>query len=1214
MIEVIDLQILENITGEKNKGNLNRVFQNLFDKIQKYLDLKPFHTKVKVTFIKNKVPNISKSGDIFSLGVNRYTQNEVLIIEIKENYKKFLNFIFLREIFNLFVPSKVKNYEVVQIVINQIIMTHLAKSAFLDEWRGIIRERLEDHDILSTGVSRLSTFGRLEHFFNYISSNSQQNLIQFFFKYLRENTALISDRYEDFEDIFFDKFTNISQAENSDEVIETIRCITEIFYKVKTYTNILNYKTYFQEFKKSGELETELSQRKFIMEMDWIKKNSYIAPSYQLNWNTINVSVIVLFLKFNLLLDKGKIYKIINQLPFFMSPKFSYDSFALNISGYVVIPNIYLNDFKRFLEKLEAFGYLIKYHCLLLNTHRHSVNLNYLREYTKKRRIINPEHNQYSMKNEIEFELEMDSNYDNNELSLLDFLLFDRIRYYSAIGLGFERRSDMIHTIKSDLLNEIITERVKIKDLRNILKIFQESIDLTTGFIHLLEANKKFGFFYIKATLETSYTLLKLMERVLNNNSNIKNYSQFQNLVENQDLSQQIEEKILFKNFYSQNGNIKEFFTIFYQSKKEYNKRIKNLKKFSDLVNACYNLKIFNLKSIKKILQDRNVVDQIYKTKEANLKKDFEKWKPYKITIQEIDNIINKFLKKDPPIIQPILINTIIFGEKDYLQLILTDSEEILKQMDKIKKYFPRVLINSTKDLESNENLLYVEISTPSLTKEEKKQFFSIFYNIFKENLLYGKSFVWSGMIDAVSKKNFYDFQNKQFFYTKDLYEQFFLYVQKILGHSLKKHPNKMSKTQEKFWSKEKHIIRLIKTMNYYDKKEKIDLTPTNLHKLVQFNLSLKENLANPKKFQEIKTGEFFRNYVKSIKCIPAFQHFGFEQFFLYMYPTDMDEIDFKLLLSNTFQKVKYPACIDDSNSLLIKYLMPYRSPNLKYIRWLTKAKKIIREYVAFSVKKIYQIFQFHTNLNSDGWDYNLDKFKIYMQNILFNPNYNIILPEMKIFDLEEKFTSEGFTPNSPEFESLCDIYNWHSIDLKSYLSGKTFLKEHQITGLLKKNLIFPYLSLKNLGFQEKIYIILPNVKKETINTLIKVYSFFNVGYIYEIGGEFYIDGFNEEEKFERGLMIELYFPKCEIGEFEKLFELLFEYLEIKHYLLLNDLVDGKNLIKSIFGNLKFLRTYNPLKNLKWSETDKIWLNNKLFSQELGFIYPELMFKENVKR
>ena len=86
MIEFIDLQILENITGEKNKGNLNRVFQNLFNKIEGYLDLKPYHRKVKVVITKNKALNISKSEEAFSIGVNRFKHDKVLIIEIKENY------------------------------------------------------------------------------------------------------------------------------------------------------------------------------------------------------------------------------------------------------------------------------------------------------------------------------------------------------------------------------------------------------------------------------------------------------------------------------------------------------------------------------------------------------------------------------------------------------------------------------------------------------------------------------------------------------------------------------------------------------------------------------------------------------------------------------------------------------------------------------------------------------------------------------------------------------------------------------------------------------------------------------------------------------------------------------------------------------------------------------------------------------------------------
>ncbi|GAH59017.1 unnamed protein product, partial [marine sediment metagenome] len=275
------------------------------------------------------------------------------------------------------------------------------------------------------------------------------------------------------------------------------------FYKKKNYLNLSNYKSYFQEFKKSGVIETELSLRKFNSNLDKIKNNSYVAPSYQLNWNTINISLISVFLRFNPLLNKAKIYKMIKKFPFFVAPKVSYDSFAVDLSGYMVIPKVYLDDFYRFIEKLEDFGYIIRHDCLTINANRHFVNLNYLKEYSKIHRILNLDHRQYDRRNEIEFKIDLGT-YCNNELSLLDFLVLDRIRFYSVSGLGFERKSDTLNEIKSDLLNGIITERAHIKNLRNNLKLFRGSIELTTEFMNFLKINQKFGFFYIKEMLDTS--------------------------------------------------------------------------------------------------------------------------------------------------------------------------------------------------------------------------------------------------------------------------------------------------------------------------------------------------------------------------------------------------------------------------------------------------------------------------------------------------------------------------------------------------------------------------------------------------------------------------------------------------------------------------------------------------------------------------------------
>jgi hypothetical protein len=135
----------------------------------------------------------------------------------------------------------------------------------------------------------------------------------------------------------------------------------------------------------------------------------------------------------------------------------------------------------------------------------------------------------------------------------------------------------------------------------------------------------------------------------------------------------------------------------------------------------------------------------------------------------------------------------------------------------------------------------------------------------------------------------------------------------------------------------------------------------------------------------------------------------------------------------------------------------------------------------------------------------------------------------------------------------------------------------------------------------------LPVVKKLHNEKLLKIFNFFNLGFINEIEGEYFIYGMPGEIKFENGLMIKLYLPDCQLDEFEKIFDSIFDYLGIKHYVILHNLVDGKSILKSIYGNIDFLKLYNPLKNLIWNEKDKIWMNHKLFNEKFEKIYPDLI-------
>jgi len=99
--------------------------------------------------------------------------------------------------------------------------------------------------------------------------------------------------------------------------------------------------------------------------------------------------------------------------------------------------------------------------------------------------------------------------------------------------------------------------------------------------------------------------------------------------------------------------------------------------------------------------------------------------------------------------------------------------------------------------------------------------------------------------------------------------------------------------------------------------------------------------------------------------------------------------------------------------------------------------------------------------------------------------------------------------------------------------------------------------------------------------------------------------------QFETGLLIEIWFPQCELDEFFNTFDLIFEYCEVDHFLTLTDLVKGRTLLKNIYGNLDFLDSCNPLTNLKWNSKDKIWMNHKLYNEFFEPLYPDLFYGEN---
>lgn len=1193
-----NIEILKSFPKELDNQKINDIFVNLLKEIENYLKLEVITSEIEIVSSQQKSNVEIKRNNILDFGVKRYYQNGILIIEILEEFEKYFPVIYLREAYYCFVPNKLKDNDGIKIIINQIIEINLEKFEIINEWSQLVKKYIIDYDFLSTEFDRLEKFLKLEE------SNN------FFFDYIRRNVNIIDENMENFHDNLIKNFIlKTSKYLFDNEMVETLRILTKIFYKVKSYKALLEYKNYFKNFKKSGEIKTEISLRKFSENVKWINKFTNIAPSYLIYWKSINVGAVYCKLCFNPLLDKAQIDLIIENLPFFIWPKSSESSFAVEVTGWFMLPLIYQKDLSNFLEKLELYGYLVKKKCFLYDTTGNFLNLNYFREFYRKGRIINPEHFQYDKKYEIDFKIDFNQYIDVIKLSILDYLIINRLPYWSTDGFSFERRTETLRTIKSDLFNEILSQTRLIRKLKKNIEIVHSDSELKNKFLQFLNRNQNFGFFYIKELLENLKISLKLTKTILSKNPDIKSAYQFQEFVDKTDITLKLDDNIIFNKNNIKKIIYQDLLPIYFQNRKEFNKEFNNYRIFTRVFASCYRIKIFDLKAITRIIEDKTIVKRIYSVKEQKLRKILQEYKLQNITSNNIDDIIDSFVDEKSSVIKPFLIGTINTTNfaKYFIEIILKDNYRTRKIIDNIKKYFPRFSSDSGVDLFSNEKLRLISIYLPNINKNEKKMFLSILFNLFKDNLISIKRYFYDGFFKSITLKDFYDLDKQEFFYTGDLFEQYFIYVQKVFGNELKTFEESITNRQKSFWSLEKSLNNLVKKVNDRVSREQIIFNIDKLSELLNFHLNLKKILLSPIKFKEINKKDFFKEYIKSIKFIPVFQNFGLGQYYLYIRPISMDTIDFKLLFNNTFQKVRYPAYIDNIQPIFIKSLFPYRNLNQSYLNWLIKSKKIISEYCSFFIKKIYILFHFDYNISSNGWEIDSNRFKAYIQKVLFEPNFKFVTSKTKEYNIGALSKSDYLSPDSPYFKSLTQIHSWKSIDLKSVMGTKNISLVAKISDLISNELIIPYINLKNLGFQEKIEIILPSLKIETVKIIINIFKFFNYGFLYEIEGEYFINGFSEQIKFENGLYIKIHLPLSEISDFKRIFDLIFRFLKIKKYVILNDMVSGNHIIKSVYGNLDFLKEYNPLNNLRWNEKDKIFMNHKLFNEKFEPIYPKMI-------
>ena len=1195
------IETLEGLSEGKGVDQLQRIFNGIISELSEFLDVAPLYDELIVELgDKNK----ETEKYILDFGVDRSIQNKRLEVEIYENNLKHIPFILVREVYYSFVDNQASTY--VKICINQIVENTLSKLSALKEWKGKLRDVLVDKDFI------LAQLDRLEKFFK------MKGATQSFIKDMRENLILCrANKPITFYDIIFEKFTyKTSKSLFNEEIVETLRILFYIFLENKSYITLTEYQDLFKKFKQSGRIETTLSLRKFSENMQWINKATSIAPTYDIDFGAIEYYPLLIHIKFNPLLNRYHIEQLMEKWPFYYVSRVIENGLSTERLISCLIPKPVLNDFLTYFSQLQEFGYLKKKMYRYLDKIS-NFNLNYFTDLSNVRRIIDPTQVQYDANLEVELSFNYTEPSQPRLLSLLDFIILDRLRYLSITGLTFDKRVETLNFIKQDIETEKRKQESFIVSFERSLERISSLPQRNQQFVQLLETNKEQGFLYSYYHLAEVVKVLTIFNRFLETHLEVSNSQQLHTLITSGQISQNIEELHLIQNKRVSKIIFRDYVSLYFQSHKEFGKRLEELQLYLTFLDACYNLRIVDLNKIKEMVNSPKKAENVYKIREKKNSVIFKSVSSYKITNELIDSVIDTFSNYNPPLIFPMLINTIFSSSfaKYYPNIFLRDTLEVRNKINTLKKYFPRIVINTLSDFSSNQKVLY--LNTYFININEKRLFLSALYSMFTDSFIIGKRVFYRGhdKSPGVELRDFYDFSRKQLYEPNNIFRQLSLYSRSVLGDRLEWSTYPSAKdVNHLFWDKEQDILRVVNDVKYRVARQQTDFNKNELTNLTEFMERIENILLNLDKFKEIKVKKFFTRYIHKIKFVPAFQRFGFSQYCLYFrpfyYASPEFEIDFKLLFLNSFQKIKYPASVEPNPLLFNEYIFPFQTPNKAYLNRLTKSKRIVAEYCLFSKTKFYEIVNFDRNITEEGWNYSSLRFKSYMQNILFDPNYHPEIQGIRTFDLNERFDTNIYGLNTDEYNFLTLIYNTRSLDIKSYLGTNKLTILNAILTLLKRKVIFPYISLKNLDFQDKVTFILPNTTQEITEKLIKIFCFFNWCHIYEIEGELFIHGFQEEKTFESGVMIKVWFPKCELDEFLTIFHQLFQYLEIEHYITLTDLVKGDILLQSIYGNLDILREYNPLKNLIWNEKDKKWMNHKLYTEKMEKLYPDLFYEK----
>ncbi len=1195
---------MENLIANFKIDEIQDIFEKYLELISRRINLNPIARNVKIILGEE---DIFESELLSPLGLvlrEKYQDNR-LLIRISKKFPHFIPIILLREAYFCFLKESLRNNIQMHFFIYMLIELDLSRYEYIDEWKEQVRK--------INVYSQFFTFqyDSVKKFLQFKYPNSERSLISTLFHFLRTLDSEVSYEYL-YRVLIRIHMKSLKQVYGENEnLLETIRVLNIIFNKVKSYRALLDYQKYFKQFKEKGILHTSLSLRAFISNVRWLSQYSYCSPIYLLNWNAINISFLYIHIRFHPILPWFKIDKFLSQLPFNLISQFLPTGFSKEYFGYFIIPNSYLQDLRDFLIKLKESGYLLIADLFPILKGKSFYNLNYYLDNAEVEKFVPSFVKQYNKKLVLNSELEYIDATFMSELSLFDFLIIERARQLSLTGFSFERRESTLSSLKDDLLNELSKQKRIISDLRNLLKEISQNSELRNTCTDFIVKNQKDGFFIIYNYVSQICSIIEQLRSFLKENQKKMPISELINRIENQGLSSSLDKNLILKNSKMKAFLIQNLYPLYLNSQNKFLQKAHNYSILLKLLEICMELKLYDISSIRNIIQDPKLFRSIYKEKKKKIEDVYAEILPGDITSNEVESRLEKFVNKSPPIIQPQLTNSLVtlIVEKNIFIFLLNSTPEVLSKIQDLAMETPRLSYLEIKCDDSKQNIIYCLLNLPHMDINELSDFITTFHHLFQGNLISCNKVLFSGITEAFTRRNFYDFINKEFFYTSALFEQYLLYSRKLFGKNIPLFKETEWNIPVKNLFKRTTLKYLIEEVN--SNRDQEDIIYEDFKKLTHILTKIEPAFEDKSYWSNLKKDSIFSHYIKSIKFEPFLSHFGLQKYYLYFRPMDMAEIDFKLLLSNTFQSLKFSEVSKSSYIFFIKYVFPFNNPNLSYINWLLFSKKNISEYCLFTIKKVYLLHNVFQNVEIEDkkaiWNLDFSLFLTYVQEILFNKQKINPKANYKIITILEKIKKENFAPYSSEFTELVSIYPHKTRNLK-YIGSLPKDEDvyAKVNSFIKKKIGMFNVKTSNLNLHQNVVFIIPSINETAIRPILDIFRFFNKVHIHEIEGEYYLHSFLKVKSFEHGLYIKIWFPDIDISDFIEYLSRIFTYLGISHVLLITELVDGNHFLSQLFNDVDLKNDYNPIINLNWNPIDKIWMNSKLFNEKFEPIYPPL--------